>query len=280
MSADDKYPAESGRRRFVKGVVGGAALAGVGATGAVSINTLTTATGAGGGPVEAMVIERVSGPAPHGMPQVPVEVDDEGYVRGIWPEIDTEEVDGVEVEIAREELGGVEYSQEWFQYCGNESYEGLEPNFESDNYFKSDGLTSYEWQQEQKDEDDRFNVSDFEDYEEWGNDVGSSGVGKPAATTWRSEDTENDIPVILLRSSLIEEAAEDDEWLQASTDQGFIAWVNVCTHFCCVPGYKLAPDAHRYDAEDRVYCQCHQTVYDPFSISSALYIARPRPDDD
>ncbi len=280
MSADDKYPAESGRRRFVKGVVGGAALAGVGATGAVSINTLTTATGAGGGPVEAMVIERVSGPAPHGMPQVPVEVDDEGYVRGIWPEIDTEEVDGVEVEIAREELGGVEYSQEWFQYCGNESYEGLEPDFDSDNYLKSDGLTSYEWQQEQKDEDDRFNVSDFEDYEEWGNEIGSSGVGKPAATTWRSEDTENDIPVMLIRSPLIEEAAEDDEWLQASTDQGFIAWVNVCTHFCCVPGYKLAPDAHRYDAEDRVYCQCHQTVYDPFSITSALYIARPRPDDD
>ncbi len=279
MSADDKYPAESGRRRFVKGVVGGAALAGVGATGAVSINTLTTATGAGGGPVEAMVIERVSGPAPHGMPQVPVEVDDDGYIRGIWPEIDTEEVDGVEIEIAREELGGVEYSQEWFQYCGNEAHEGFEPDYDSDNYFKSDGLTSYEWQQDEKEEDERFNVTDFEDYEEWGNDVGSSGVGKPAATTWRSEDTEDDIPVILLRSPLIEEAAEDNEWLQASTDQGFIAWVNVCTHFCCVPGYKLAPDAHRYDAEDRVYCQCHQTVYDPFSISSALYIARPRPED-
>jgi len=279
MSADDKYPEESGRRRFVKGVVGGAALAGVGATGAVSVNTLTTAAGAGGGPVEAMVIERTAGPAPHGMPQVPIEIDDNGDIMGVWPEIDTEEIEGVEVEIAREELGGREYSQEWFQYCGHESYEGLEPGFDSDNYLTSDPNTSYEWQQEQKEEGDTFNVSDFEDYEEWGNDIGASGVGKPAATVWRSEDTENTLPVILLRSTAIEEAAEDDEWLAASTDQGFIAWLNKCTHFCCVPTYKTAPDAPRFDAEDKVYCQCHQSVYDQFSISSALYIARPRPDD-
>ncbi len=278
MSADDKYPAESGRRRFVKGVVGGAALAGVGATGAVTVNSLTTAAGAGGGPVEAMVIERVSGPAPHGMPQVPIEIDDNGDIMGVWPEIDTETVEGVEVEIAREELGGLEYSQEWFQYCGHESYEGLEPDFDSDNYFKSDANTSYEWQQEQKSEGDRINLSDLDDYEEWGNDIGDTGVGKPAATVWRSEDTDNTLPVILLRSTLVEEAAADNEWLEASTDEGVIAWLNKCTHFCCVPGYKLAPDAPRYNAEDRVYCQCHQSVYDPFSISSALYIARPRPD--
>lgn len=279
MSADDKYPAESGRRRFVKGVVGGGALAGVGATGAVSINTLTRPAGAGGGPVEAMVIERTAGPAPHGMPQVPVEIDDDGFIRGVWPEIDTEEIEGVEVEIAREELGGLEYSQEWFQYCGHESYEGIEPNFDSDNYFKSAPNASYEWQQEQKSEGDRFNISDFDDYQEWGNDIGSAGVGKPASTIWRSEGTEQQLPVIVLRSTMIEEAAEDNEWLQASTDQGVIAWLNKCTHFCCVPSYKLAPDAPRFDAEDGVYCQCHQSVYDPFSITSALYTARPRPEE-
>ena len=278
MSADDKYPAESGRRRFVKGVVGGAALAGVGATGAVTVNSLTTAAGAGGGPVEAMVIERLAGPAPHGMPQVPIEIDDEGYLRGIWPEIDTEEVEGVEVEIAREELGGLTYSQEWFQYCGHESYEGLEPGFDSDNYLLSGPSPSYEWQQEEKSEGDRIHISDLDDYEEWGNDIGAAGVGKPAATVWRSEGTDQQLPVIALRSPIVEDAAADDEWLEASTEQGVIAWLNKCTHFCCVPGYKIAPDAPRYDAEDRVYCQCHQSVYDPFSITSSLYIARPRPD--
>jgi len=49
MSQSDKYPAESGRRRFVKGVVGGAALSGVGAMGSATVNTLTTSGGVGGG---------------------------------------------------------------------------------------------------------------------------------------------------------------------------------------------------------------------------------------
>ena len=81
MSDDDKYPAESGRRRFVKGVVGGGALAGVGATGTISVNSLTTASGEGGGTVTAKVIENTGGPAPRGMPQIPLEVDDDGYDR-------------------------------------------------------------------------------------------------------------------------------------------------------------------------------------------------------
>lgn len=279
MSTEDKYPEESGRRRFVKGVVGGAALAGLGATGTVTINSLTTQTGIGGGPIEAMVIERVGGPAPHGMPQIPLEIDDEGYLRGIWPEIDTEEVAGVELEIAREELGGLTYSQEWFHYCGHEGYEGMDPNFDSDNYFKSDSAPGYEWQRELKSEGDRFHVDDFDDYDTWGNHIGDAGVGKPATATWRSEDAENIIPVEIVRSTRIEEAAQDNEWLQASTDEGFIAWVNVCTHFCCVPGYKRLADSPRFGAENKSYCPCHQSVYDPFSIVSALFISRPRPQD-
>ncbi len=53
MSDSDKYPADSGRRRFVKGVVGGAALAGVGTTGAAAVNSATSSTGSGGGPTQA-----------------------------------------------------------------------------------------------------------------------------------------------------------------------------------------------------------------------------------
>jgi Rieske Fe-S protein len=279
MSADeDKYPAESGRRRFVKGVVGGAALAGVGATGAVSMNTLTSASGAGGGPVEAMVIENTGGPAPRGMPQIPIEIDDEGFIKGVWPEIQTETVEGVEVEIAREDIGGVTYSQEWFQYCGLESNNALDPSYESDNYFITDPAAGYEWQSD-KSEGDRFNISEFDDYTEWQSDagIGTPGVGKAGSAVWRSGDSENPMPVTILRSELIEEAAQDNEWLSASTDQGVIAWLNKCTHFCCVPTFKTAADAPRYDAADKVYCACHQSVYDPFSIVTALYVSRPRP---
>ncbi|GAB3412524.1 ubiquinol-cytochrome c reductase iron-sulfur subunit [Haloparvum alkalitolerans] len=278
MSEDDKYPAESGRRRFVKGVVGGGALAGVGATGSATINSLTTSSGTGGGQTTAMAIERVGGPAPRGMPQIPVEITDDGYIRGKWPETATETQEGQEITVAKEEMpGGVTYSGEWFQYCGIESYQGIQPEFESDNIFKS-AAGGYDWQGNAYENGDPIHRDDFEDYTEWGNGIGADGVGKPALATWRSEDTDSSITAVVLRSPRVEEAAQDDEWLQASTEDGFMAWVNVCTHFCCIPGYKKNEESARYDAANGVYCQCHQSVYDPFSIVETLFVARPRTD--
>ncbi|WP_224334154.1 ubiquinol-cytochrome c reductase iron-sulfur subunit [Haloprofundus halobius] len=278
MSDSDKYPAESGRRRFVKGVVGGATLAGVGALGTTTINAATSASGAGGGSTQAYAIENIAGPAPRGMPQIPVEIDDDGNIRGIWPEVKTVEQNGVEVEIAEMQLGGTTYSSEWFQYCGVESYEGLSPSYESDNYFLSDSAPPYSWQQESKSEGDQINISDFEDYESWGNGIGQAGIGKPASATWRSEDAEDVIPVQMIRSTRIEEAAQNNQWLQASTSQGVIAWLNKCTHFCCVPGYKTTGSSATFGGADAVYCQCHQSVYDPFSVVETLFVARPRPE--
>ncbi|WP_058367664.1 cytochrome b [Haloparvum sedimenti] len=278
MSEDDKYPAESGRRRFVKGVVGGGALAGVGATGSATINSLTTSSGTGGGQTTAMAIERVGGPAPRGMPQIPVEITDDGFIRGKWPETATETQEGQEITVAKEEMpGGVTYSGEWFQYCGIESYQGIQPEFESDNIFKS-AAGGYDWQADAYESGDPIHRDDFADYAEWGNGIGADGVGKPALVSWRSEDTDSSITAVVLRSPRIEEAAQDNEWLQASTQDGFMAWVNVCTHFCCIPGYKKNEESARYDAADGVYCQCHQSVYDPFSIVETLFVARPRTD--
>ncbi|ELK56023.1 MULTISPECIES: cytochrome bc1 complex Rieske iron-sulfur protein [Haloferax] len=279
MSDSDKYPADSGRRRFVKGVVGGAALAGVGTTGAAAVNSATSSTGSGGGPTQAYAIENTGGPAPRGMPQIPIEIDDEGYIRGVWPEVQTVTQNGVEVELAITEDyqgTGVTYSQDWFQYCGVQSYEALSPSFESDNYFRSDN-GAYDWQSETYSAGDRLNVNDFDEYESWGNGIGQSGLGQPATGTWRSQDTEDTIPIQVLRSTRIEEAAQDNEWLAASTDQGVIAWLNKCTHFCCVPGYKQAASSATFGGEDGVYCQCHQSVYDPFSIVETLFTALPRP---
>ncbi len=277
MSMSDKYPSESGRRRFVKGVVGGATLAGVGAMGSATVNTLTTAGGVGGGQTVAMTIEHTGGPAPRGLPQIPVRVDDDGFIEGIWPEVQTIEDEGFEIEVAREELGGRTYAGEWFQYCGIESQENVRPNFESDNIFRANPGT-YDWQDETYDAGDRIHIDDFDDYDTWGNNVGNDGVGKPASTTWRSEDADADLNAVVIRSERIEEAAEDDEWLAASTDQGFMAYLNVCTHFCCIPGYKELGESARYDAEDGAYCVCHQSTYDPFSLEEALFIARPRPE--
>lgn len=284
---DDKYPGESGRRRFVKGVVGGSALAAVGATTATAINATTTSPGAGGGATEAMSIENTAGPAPRGMPQIPVEITDNNEIKGVYPEVKETKEEGRTVTIAETQLGGMKYSSEWFQYCGVESYEGIQPEYDSDNFFLSGDSPPYDWQSQQLSGGDRFTVDMFSDYKEWGNDIGKSGLGKPAAGTWRSEDADNVIPIQLIRSPLIEEIANGNtdapqaivEWVKASTSQGFIAWLNKCTHFCCVPGYKQDPGSAKFGAQDDVYCPCHQSVYDPFSIEKTLFVARPRPED-
>ncbi|ELZ78423.1 menaquinol--cytochrome-c reductase [Haloferax larsenii JCM 13917] len=280
MSDSDKYPDDSGRRRFVKGVVGGAALAGVGTTGAAAINSATTSPGAGGGPTQAYAIENTAGPAPRGMPQIPIEIDSDGFIKGVWPEVKTVTQNGIDIKIAETDDykgSGVTYSSAWFQYCGVQSYGGLAPDYESDNYFRADS-GGYDWQKDAYSAGDKLNIEDFGDYKEWGNGIGRDGLGKPATGTWRSQDAEDTMPIQILRSERIEEAAQDNDWLAASTDQGVIAWLNKCTHFCCVPGYKQAADAAKFNAEDGVYCQCHQSVYDPFSIVQTLFTALPRPD--
>ncbi|MFB6137222.1 MAG: ubiquinol-cytochrome c reductase iron-sulfur subunit [Halobacteriaceae archaeon] len=273
----DKYPPESGRRRFVKGVVGSASLAGVGTVGASSVDLLTSPTGAGGGPTTFMGIENTAGPAPRAMPMLPIEIDDEGYLKGRYP--DTKEVtkQGRTVTIAEEELGGVTYSIEWFQYCGVQGYQGLQPSYDGDNYLRYGSDAPYTWQQEEVSPGDRANIRDFANYETWGNEYGEDGLGKPATLTWRSDGTENTIPVQVLRSTLVQQAVDEgNQWLEAATSRGVMAWLNKCTHFCCVPGFKTATYGN---AEDRVYCPCHQSIYNPFSIVEGSFIAFPRPED-
>ena len=275
MSADDKYPESSGRRRFVKGVVGSSALAAAGTTGAVAVDSLTSPSGAGGGSITYFGIENTAGPAPRGMPLVPITIDDEGFLQGYYPEVKEIERRGQTLTVAEEELGGVTYSSEWFQYCGVQGYAG-------DNYLRYAGGNVYEWQRDL--EGERVNVEDFEDFEDWGNGIGKSGIGKPAKVTWRSQDTENTIPVQILRTSRLSDVIADEtddasQFLEAATEKGFMGWLNKCTHFCCVPGYKLAAGSADFGGEDGSYCPCHQSVYDPYSIVKKSFVAFPRPEE-
>lgn len=281
MSAnEDKYPVESDRRRFVKGVVGAAAIAGLGSTGAVAVNTATTPSGSGGGITPFMGIEQIGGPAPRGMPLIPVEIDDEGVISGRWPEVVEEQVEGQTVYLAQEDIGGITYSSQWFQYCGKQTSPALLPRAEQDNRFLSSGQSQYEWQSDLED-GAPLTLSDFDDYEEWGNGIGDEGVGKPAAATWRSDGLESGetLGVVVMRSPLIEEAAQDDEFLEAATQDGVFAYLNVCTHFCCVPGYKVSESAERVSDGNTIYCQCHASIYDPFTILEQSFLSFPQPDD-
>ncbi|MFB6218636.1 MAG: ubiquinol-cytochrome c reductase iron-sulfur subunit [Halobacteriaceae archaeon] len=280
MSESDKYPEASGRRRFVKGVVGSATLAAVGTTGAVTIDSVTSPSGGAGGQMEYFGIENTDGPAPRAMPMLPVEIDDEGFLKGVYPEVSEETTErGETVTVVKQELGGTTYSVRWFQYCGVQGYEGISPGYEGDNYFRYS--SGYDWQPETG---QRVNVEDFADYAEWGNGIGSAGIGKPAKVTWRSQDVENTIPVQILRTDLLSDVIADAtgeaaEWLEAVTQNDFMAWLNKCTHFCCVPGYKTTEQSAQFGAEDESYCPCHQSVYDPYSIVKKRFVPFPRPEE-
>ncbi|MXR21137.1 Rieske 2Fe-2S domain-containing protein [Halobacterium bonnevillei] len=274
----DKYPESSGRRRFVKGVVGSAAVAGVGTASIAAVDAITNPTGAGGGSTQYFGVENTAGPAPRAMPMVPLETDEEGYLRGVYPEIKEEEQAGQTVQVAREELGGITYEIDWFQYCGVQEYQGLQPSYDGDNYFRYTGGSTYDWQPSSG----RMHVDDFDDYESWANDYGEAGIGKPAKGTWRSQDTDNNIPVQIIRSSVLEdkiaeESGEAIDWLEAATEDGFMAILNKCTHFCCAPsGFR---SSNYGGAGDKIYCQCHQSIYDPYSIVKRRFVAFPRPED-
>lgn len=279
---DDKYPSDSGRRRFVKGVVGSAALGGVGVSTSGMLNTTTNPSGAGGGITQYFGVENTAGPAPRAMPQVPIRIDDDGFLKGLWPEVEEVTEGGVTYKVARTELAGITYSNEWFQYCGVQTYPGVAPEADQDNYFRYAKNPPYEWQQSEVSSGDRVHIDDFDDYEDWGNDIGDAGVGKPAFATWRSEGipAQSTMPIQIIRSTRIEDAAETNDWISASTRDGFIANLDKCTHFCCVPGFKSFTDSAKFDGENKIYCQCHQSVYDPFKLVQRSFVALPRPGDD
>ncbi|WP_276252933.1 Rieske 2Fe-2S domain-containing protein [Halomontanus rarus] len=290
MANDDNYPVESDRRRFVKGVVGGSVLSGLLTTGAAGVTLSTKPSGGGGGAMDYFGAVREQGPAPRGLPQIPIEIDEDGYLQGLWPEPETIEEGGVEYQASRTDIdvgGGesVTYSTEWFQYCGLQTFEGIRPDADGqDTYLRYDDplpTADYPWLEEVT-AGNQMHVDDFENYEDWGNNVGDAGVGQPAAGTWRSQDVppESKIPILVIRSTRIEEMAQDDEWIAKTCPEGFIAFVNKCTHFCCVPGYKKLSESSNYNAENKIYCNCHQTVYDPFDIAQQQLISLPRPEDD
>jgi len=282
---EDKYPAESGRRRFVKGVVGSAALSSVGAGGAAALDATTGPLGAGGGRTNFFGIENTEGPAPRGMPLIPIEITDDGELRVVEPQT----VDEIDEGGSGFNGSGVPYTWSWFQYCGIQSYAGLNPEADEDNFFRATPGT-YDWMGDVEG-GEPLTVDMFDDYQEWNNDIGTAGVGKPATASWRSEGPDaQTIPVQVLRSQRVTQMVNGEgpysdldesvrAFLEGATSQDFMVWLNKCTHFCCVPGFKAYGDSARFDAENAVYCQCHQSVYDPFSPVQKDFVALPRPDE-
>jgi len=291
MPDTDKYPAESGRRRFIRGVVGSAALASVAAGGAASVQTATSPTGAGGGTTTYVGIENTAGPAPRGMPIVPIEIADDGTIVGRWPPVSEQQSGGRTIKVANEEIGGVNYSSTWFQYCGVQQLPGVQPDADANNTFTTK-QGSYEWQNEYEN-NSSLTVDMFSDYREWGNGIGKAGIGKPGMANWRNTEEGRALTVQVFRSTEVNKMVNGERglfdysqlpggvrnFLGAATERNIMAWLDVCTHFCCVPGFKSSANSAKFGAEDRVYCQCHQSVYSPYSPVEKQFVALPRPEE-
>ncbi|MFB6074396.1 MAG: ubiquinol-cytochrome c reductase iron-sulfur subunit [Haloarculaceae archaeon] len=278
---EDKYPEESGRRRFVKGIVGSAALSSVGAGGAAALDATTQPSGQGGGTTTYFGIENIGGPAPRGMPMIPIEITSSGEIQGVPPST------AAEASASGFNGSGVPYIWEWFQYCGVQSYAGIGPADNADNLFRASQGT-YHWQNDYED-GAPLTVDMFSDYQDWGNGIGRSGLGKPGMATWRSQaEGAQTIPVQVLRTPAVGkmvdaqgEYSDIDEsvraFVEGATAQNVMAWLDKCTHFCCTPGFKADPVSAKFDAENDVYCPCHQSVYNPFSVVQRNFVAYPRP---
>ncbi len=236
------------RRSFVKGMavagVGAAALAGGVGVG-VSLaqdpcDELRT--------VEYVGAKKMAGPAPRGLPLLPVTVGDDGVVRG-RPSLLGEPILG------------------WYRYCGHGEAPGLQEGYEGDEVLRYFVPASQlaggadPWFRDRLGEPVRFR--DLE-------------PGRAAAARWRSEGAEGKdvVTVLLMRVRGGEVALEGVDRRVADAlglAQGLVAMVSFCTHFCCVPGYRN-PSAGAGGSEGDVFCSCHGSVYDPYTLARYRFV--------
>lgn len=255
----------SRRRRFLAGLVSGSAIATAGITAATTLQRSTRA-GTWGGRIRYRGPRNVTGPADRALPQVPVAVDDDGYLHGRWPS-------STEGQVPVEVIGGVRYSPEWFRYCEAEEHPGLRPAAGQDTLLRAAPDPPYVWQAAALTPGEPLHVSAFSDYATWGNGVGTDGLGKPAMATWRSQGPVPTIRVQVLRSGRVPDVAGDDAWVRASTDRSFVAWRADCPNYCAITAFKAYESSERFDAGDLVYCPRHQSLFDPFEVVESTFVA-------
>jgi Rieske Fe-S protein len=269
MSIDPELDSEGekggkiSRRAFVKGAIGVAALGATGATAAAILNPFSVQKGGSSVVVPFIGAKKVSGPAPQGIPQLNLKINDAGEVEGVPTDGKTNFLD-------------------WAKYCGHDAAPGLQESYNlGDNaleYFLTEEKvvsipdSGFEFWYKSK-LGSRVLAADFD------GPVSENGVGKGAAVKWRSKNQSgnNIITAIIVKVDLAKLAFEP-----ASIKTGFLAgtpelpdksgnlmaFVSFCKHFCCVPGYHESKTAATQGFADKLFCTCHFSVYDPVTIKA------------
>lgn len=180
----------------------------------------------------------VGGPAPRPLPVIPIELQPNGDIAGVPENLD------------------------WLWYCGLNTVPAIREGAGRDQMFRyveaPEGTSA--WYDERHGE-----VMNRDHFLQASQDQGGSPVG--AGGKWREEGGTS-IPVIVIYLG--------DEAPEQAVD-GLMATSGKCVHLCCVPGYNISPQAPSYDAQGRIFCTCHKSVYDPRQIVERTYLAdRPK----
>ncbi len=253
------------RRSFIKTCVG------VGATGA--------AAAAGAGmllPLSDVDVEIVpisypgvqvleGSPAPYGLPIIPLEITGDGELRGVPDAFDDQ--------------------LQWYRYCGHERTPGALPDWDGDDMIRfhvteerqAGGLDTWyadsindavRWQDFPEDTPDPL----FDEF---------PGAGAPFR--WRSEGMapERTLTGIVLRAPAeileftgsVPPPQQDDlrQWMPEhpeDPDSVFLACMSRCTHFCCIARFHEDSLAVQSGYGDRIFCTCHLSRYDPFTVDA------------
>jgi Rieske Fe-S protein len=260
-----------GRRAFVKGCLGASA-AGLLAAGA---GGLASPLLVGGGSVTRRVdylgATVVGGPAPQGLPLVPLRADGDGRL-SIEPS-----PDGIP--------GGV---LDWYRYCGHAAAPGLRAGFQpADEQLRytlaldrvdtvralqtESGRDDVGWQLPRLGEVAR--VADFQ------------AAGHGAGTRWRPGAPGPPLHVLVLRvrgGALVFEDGAEEELVRAQVlvpagdGDVLVAYFNLCKHLCCVAGWHESRKAVQEGLFETLYCTCHYSAYDPLRIRGDFFMLQER----
>jgi hypothetical protein len=194
------------------------------------------------------------GPAPQGIPLIPVIVNADGVIEGV-PE---------------NKKSDVKHNLDWYKYCSHEKSPGLTLGFTQDNKFRYFALK------------EKFASAKAQGFNLWYENLLDQevradhfkNIGDGAPIRWRSEgQVQNNIVtgiIIKIDPSKVKGAPEGFVW-DNKDGTGFIAVVSFCAHFCCVPGYlennsPKATEPGKGVNDTVIYCSCHDSRYDFMDI--------------
>lgn len=251
------------RRKFVKNALGAAAIGTASAAGFGMFKQTTVP-----GDIEIRFVDYLgakvvgTSPAPRGLPFIPVQAGSDGTIEAL-PEKD-----------------GMNHMDN-LRYCGKQSASNLRLGFTDDNVLRyhvgedklahaRDRARVIWWYFDRLGEP--AHVDDFKDLPH----------GSGASVRWRSEDvpTGDMVNLLLLKLDPDGFSGPGRDSLEQFMDMEhhLIALSSICTHFCCVPGYKESESANRFNAWDLVYCTCHHSRFDPQDIQRYTFMLRDQKD--